>query len=92
MAYKKYREMKVYEASGYQYKRTPSIILKGKWLSELGFDIGEQIEVKCEDGRLIITKANEIWQCEQERFIYSKQKEKVLETVRNLEYNKSVEL
>ena len=55
MAYKKYREMKVYEASGYQYKRTPSIVLKGKWLSELGFDIGEQIEVKCEDGRLIIT-------------------------------------
>ena len=92
MAYKKYREMKVYEASGYQYKRTPSIVLKGKWLSELGFDIGEQIEVKCEDGRLIITKANEIWQCEQERFIYLKQKEKVLETVRNLEYNKSVEL
>ena len=75
MAYKKYREMKVYEASGYQYKRTPSIVLKGKWLSELGFDIGEQIEVKCEDGRLII-----------------KQKEKELETVRNLEYNKSVEL
>ena len=92
MAYKKYREMKVYEASGYQYKRTPSIVLKGKWLSELGFDIGEQIEVKCEDGRLIITKANEIWKCEQERFIYSKQKEKVLETVRNLEYNKSVKL
>ena len=61
MAYKKYREMKVYEASGYQYKRTPSIVLKGKWLSDLGFDIGEQIEVKCEDGRLVITKANEIW-------------------------------
>ena len=61
MAYKKYREMKVYEASGYQYKRTPSIVLKGQWLSELGFDIGEQIVVKCEDGRLIITKANEIW-------------------------------
>lgn len=65
MAYKKYREMKVYEASGYQYKRTPSIVLKGKWLSELGFDIGEQIEVKCEDGRLIITKANEIWDINQ---------------------------
>ena len=59
MAYKKYREMKVYEASGYQYKRTPSIVLKGKWLSEVGFDIGQQIEVKCEYGRLIITKANE---------------------------------
>ena len=64
MAYKKYREMKVYEASGYQYKRTPSIVLKGKWLSDLGFDIGEQIEVKCEDGRLVITKANEIWMTE----------------------------
>lgn len=41
MAYKKYREMKVYEARGYQYKQTPSIVLKGKWLSELGFNIGE---------------------------------------------------
>ena len=75
MAQKKYREMKVYEASGYQYKRTPSIVLKGQWLSELGFDIGEQIEVKCEDGRLIITKANEIWGINQ------------LATIRNLEYN-----
>lgn len=64
MAYKKYREMKVYEASGYQYKRKPSIVLKERWLSELGFDIGEQIEVKCEDGRLIITKENEIWSAE----------------------------
>ncbi len=59
MAYKKYRKMKVYEQSGYQYKRTPSIILKGQWLSELGFDIGQQIEVKCENGRLIILRINE---------------------------------
>lgn len=28
MAFKKFRKMKVYEASGYNYKRTPSIILK----------------------------------------------------------------
>lgn len=53
--------MKVYEASGYKYKSTPSIVLKGKWLAELGFDIGDEIAVKCEDGRLIITKANEVW-------------------------------
>lgn len=59
MAYKEYRKMKVYEQTGYQYKRTPSIILKGQWLSELGFDIGQQIEVKCENGRLVITKINE---------------------------------
>ena len=31
---------------------------------EMKVDIGEQIEVKCEDGRLIITKANEIWSAE----------------------------
>lgn len=52
--------MKVYEASGYQYEQTLSIVLKGKWLLDLRFDIGEQIEVKCENGRLVITDANEI--------------------------------
>lgn len=64
MAYKEYRDIKVYEASGYQYRRTPSIVLKGKWLAELGVDIGDEITVRCEDGRLIITKANEIWDAE----------------------------
>lgn len=34
MAYKEYREMKVYEQSGYNYKPTPTIVLKGKWLEE----------------------------------------------------------
>lgn len=58
MAYKEYRKMKVYEQSGYQYKKTPSIILKGQWLSELGFDIGQQIEVKCENERLVIRKCD----------------------------------
>lgn len=60
MAYKEYRKMKVYESSGYQYNRITSIVLKGKWLSELGFDIGEHIEVKCEDGRIIIEKLTEV--------------------------------
>lgn len=40
MAFKKFRKMKVYEASGYSYKRTPSIVLKGAWLKETGFDVG----------------------------------------------------
>ena len=61
MAYKEYRDMKVYEQSGYRYKPTPTITLKGNWLQELGFEIDTPITVKCEDGRLIITKANEIW-------------------------------
>lgn len=60
MAYKEYRDLKVYGQSGYRYKDTATIMLKGKWLEELGFAIGDPVSVKCEDGRLIITKANEI--------------------------------
>lgn len=59
MAYKEYREMKVYEQSGYQYKPTPAIVLKGKWLEELGFVSGTPVIVKCKGGQLTITPANE---------------------------------
>lgn len=52
---KEYRKLKVIEQSGYQYKPTPTIILKGQWLEDIGFTPGNQICVKCEDGRLIIT-------------------------------------
>ena len=31
MAFKKIRNMKVYEQSGYHYKSTPTIMLKGQW-------------------------------------------------------------
>lgn len=55
----KYRDMKVYESNGYHYKKILSIILKSQWLSELSFESGK-IEVRCEDGRLIMIKANEI--------------------------------
>ena len=44
------------EQSGYRYQATPTVMLKGKWLSEFGFDIGTHVKVECEDGRLIITK------------------------------------
>lgn len=30
MAFKKFRKMKVYEQSGYRYKSTPTIMLKGQ--------------------------------------------------------------
>ena len=49
------RSMKVHAQSGYNYKATPTIILKGNWLQELGFEIGDYITVSCEDGKLIIT-------------------------------------
>ena len=41
MASKKNRKMKVYGTSGYKYKNTPTIILKGIWLEKSGFEIGE---------------------------------------------------
>lgn len=61
MAYKEYREMKVCEKSGYHYKPTPTITLKGNWLQELGFEIDTPITVKCEGVRLTITRSDEVW-------------------------------
>ena len=52
---KKNRSVKVYGMSGYKYQSTPTIMLKGNWLKELGFDIGDYISVSCEDGKLVIT-------------------------------------
>lgn len=56
MGNRHYREIKVYEQSGYKYKPTPTIILKGVWLAELGFEAGNLLEVKCEKNKLTITK------------------------------------
>ncbi len=55
MKNQKIRSMKVHEQSGYNYKATPTIILKGQWLKEMGFEIGDYITVSCEGGKLIIT-------------------------------------
>lgn len=60
MAFKEYRNMKVYEQSGYHYKATPAIMLKGQWLREVGFDEGTPITVRCEGGRLTITRADDM--------------------------------
>lgn len=48
------RSVKVCEQSGYRYKATPTITLKGQWLKEFGFEIGDYVSVSCEDGRLVI--------------------------------------
>lgn len=52
----KKRSIKVYGMSGYKYQQTPTIMLKGNWLKEEGFDIGDYISVTCEDGKLIIAQ------------------------------------
>ena len=49
----KEHHLKVYESPGAD-RTVPQIRLQGKWLSELGFEIGENIVVTYEDGRLII--------------------------------------
>ena len=41
----------------YRYKPTgevPSIVLTGKWLSELGFNIGDKIQVECANNKITI--------------------------------------
>ena len=55
MAKKNVRNMKVCGQSGYKYEMVPAITWKGKWLEELGFHLGNYVQVKCENGQLIIT-------------------------------------
>lgn len=51
---KEYRELKEIEQSGYKYKPTPTIMLKGQWLREFGFEPGGRVIVRCEEGKLEI--------------------------------------
>ncbi len=52
------RHLKVRETSGYNYKPTPTIILKGEWLKEWGFEAGLQVNIISEgNGKLSITAA-----------------------------------
>ncbi len=55
MESKKVRNIKVISQSGRNYKPTPTVILKGQRLNEMGFEIGDQIKVECEDGKLVIS-------------------------------------
>ena len=55
---KKKHNLKVYGQSGYKYKETPTIILKGQWLKEAGFEIGNRVTLECDNGTIVI-KADE---------------------------------
>lgn len=54
MAFKNTRNITVISQNGYNYKPTPTIMLKGQWLRAAGFEIGDHIKVECEDGRLVV--------------------------------------
>lgn len=51
---KKKHNLKVYGQSGYKYKETPTIILKGQWLKEAGFEIGNHVTLECDNGTIVI--------------------------------------
>ena len=54
-AKKEYRELTVSEACCYGRKTAPMLRIQGLWFQELGFNVGDPVLVKCEDGKLIIT-------------------------------------
>ena len=55
-AKKEYRELTVSEATNYGRKTAPMLRIQGLWFQELGFNIGDPVLVKCEDGKLVIMK------------------------------------
>lgn len=42
---------------GSRYTTYPKIQMEGKWLQELGFNIGERLVVECENGSIRISPA-----------------------------------
>ncbi len=53
---KKFRKLKVYGQSAYMQKDRSTIVLKGKWLEDAGFDIGSSVMVEVSPGELKIVK------------------------------------
>ena len=60
---KKKHNLKVYGQSGYKYKETPTIILKGQWLKDAGFNIGDNISLECDAGIIIIKNSTQHMVC-----------------------------
>lgn len=60
MARKEYRELTVSEATNYGRKTAPMLRIQGHWFQELGFNIGDPVLVQCEDGKIIITRNEEL--------------------------------
>lgn len=64
----RFRKLKIYEKlqpRQWKYVPVPEIRLEGKWLKELGFEIGKEIVIKQQKNKLTITLADE----EEEKFV-----------------------
>ncbi|WP_312242165.1 SymE family type I addiction module toxin [Pantoea sp.] len=48
-----------YNRDHVKHQPSPAITLKGHWMTALGFETGQKIEVICEQGKLIIRLAEE---------------------------------
>lgn len=55
----RFRKLKIYQKfqprEWSKYAIVPEIRLEGKWLRELGFEIGKEIEIKQQKNKLTIT-------------------------------------
>lgn len=59
--FKEERLLKVSSMCGKDYwDLLPIIRMRGKWVQDLGFQIGARILVQCESGKLTITLADEV--------------------------------
>ena len=54
----KERNLKVYNQSRNGYSNIPTILLKGHWLKEFGFNMGDQMILICNNEEIIIRKVN----------------------------------
>ena len=53
------RILTVVGQSTYNYKEAPTIRLHGRWLENLGFKVGEKVNVEEAYGRLVISHVEE---------------------------------
>lgn len=49
------RHLTVHATSGYHYQDTPTLQLKGSYLNQFGFRIGDPVTVHLEENRIVIT-------------------------------------
>lgn len=56
---KKSRTLTVYGKISKSDKKIPQIRFEGQWLKELGFLVGDKIQLNCEENRITLTKLSE---------------------------------
>lgn len=55
MTNKTERELKVYGHKSKWNPEPPMVMMKGKWLQEYGFEVGQKYHVQCDKGKLTLT-------------------------------------